>query len=127
MKLFDVNLARAFVIPLGLYTHEVPGSELVLGACFATSVDVWSIGCIFAEIPMLRALFSSDSEICQLFRIFRTISRRPTKQLNPLNRRQAPARLPTNFPALEATVAAGRHRHGLGCRRGRHDAEDALG
>jgi hypothetical protein len=36
-------------------------------------VDVWSIGCIFAEMYTKRPLFQGDSEIDQLFRIFRYV------------------------------------------------------
>lgn len=79
IKLADFGLARAFGIPLRTYTHEVVtlwyrAPEILLGARFySTPVDVWSIGCIFAEMLMLKALFPGDSEIDQLFRIFRTI------------------------------------------------------
>ena len=40
---------------------------------YSTSVDTWSLGCIFAEMITRRALFPGDSEIDQLFRIFRTL------------------------------------------------------
>lgn len=79
IKLADFGLARAFGMPLRTYTHEVVtlwyrAPEILLGARFySTSVDVWSIGCIFAEMLMLKALFQGDSEIDQLFRIFRTL------------------------------------------------------
>ncbi|KAH6946046.1 hypothetical protein HPB50_011289 [Hyalomma asiaticum] len=79
IKLADFGLARAFGLPLRTYTHEVVtlwyrAPEILLGSRFySTSVDVWSIGCIFAEMLMLKALFAGDSEIDQLFRIFRTL------------------------------------------------------
>jgi cyclin-dependent kinase 2 len=38
---------------------------------YSTGVDIWSLGCIFAEMMMLRPLFQGDSEIDQLYRIFR--------------------------------------------------------
>ena len=34
-------------------------------------MDIWSLGCIFAEMMMLRPMFQGDSEIDQLYRIFR--------------------------------------------------------
>ena len=37
------------------------------------AVDVWSLGCIFAEMLTKHPLFPGDSEIDQLFRIFRTL------------------------------------------------------
>ncbi|KAH8020057.1 hypothetical protein MRX96_018533 [Rhipicephalus microplus] len=79
IKLADFGLARAFGLPLRAYTHEVVtlwyrAPEILLGSRFySTSVDVWSIGCIFAEMLTLKALFAGDSEIDQLFRIFRTL------------------------------------------------------
>ncbi|XP_065312448.1 cyclin-dependent kinase 2-like [Dermacentor albipictus] len=79
IKLADFGLARAFGLPPRTYTHEVVtlwyrAPEILLGSRFySTSVDVWSIGCIFAEMLMLKALFAGDSEIDQLFRIFRTL------------------------------------------------------
>ena len=35
--------------------------------------DIWSIGCIFAEMLNLHPLFPGDSEIDQIFRIFRLL------------------------------------------------------
>lgn len=48
--------------------------EILLGSrYYGPAVDIWSIGCIFAEMSTKRALFPGDSEIDQLFRIFRTL------------------------------------------------------
>ncbi|CAG2162926.1 unnamed protein product [Oppiella nova] len=79
IKLGDFGLARSIGLPIRTYTHEVVtlwyrSPEILLGAHFyGPSVDVWSIGCIFAEMVTKRALFPGDSEIDQLFRIFRTL------------------------------------------------------
>ncbi|NXC18917.1 CDK3 kinase, partial [Corythaeola cristata] len=79
IKLGDFGLARAFGVPLRTYTHEVVtlwyrAPEILLRCkYYATSVDIWSIGCIFAEMVTGKALFPGDSEIDQLFRIFRTL------------------------------------------------------
>lgn len=46
--------------------------EVLMGAArYSTGVDVWSIGCIFAEMARKKPLFQGDSEIDQLFRIFK--------------------------------------------------------
>ena len=46
--------------------------EVLLGASrYSCPIDIWSIGCIFAELANKRPLFRGDSEIDQLFRIFR--------------------------------------------------------
>ncbi|XP_065053397.1 cyclin-dependent kinase 2-like [Rhopilema esculentum] len=79
IKLADFGLARTFGVPVRTYTHEVVtlwyrSPEILLGCKFySCSVDIWSIGCIFAEMVTRKALFPGDSEIDQLFRIFRTL------------------------------------------------------
>lgn len=79
LKLADFGLARAFTVPIRQYTHEVVtlwyrAPEILLGARqYAPPVDIWSIGAIFAEMVNRRALWPGDSEIDELFRIFRTL------------------------------------------------------
>ena len=79
LKLADFGLARAFGIPVRTYTHEVVtlwyrAPEILLGLKqYSTPVDMWSIGCIFAEMIMKRPLYPGDSEIDELFKIFRTL------------------------------------------------------
>lgn len=79
IKLADFGLARAFGVPVRTYTHEVVtlwyrAPEILLGCkYYSTAVDIWSLGCIFAEMLTKKALFPGDSEIDQLFRIFRTL------------------------------------------------------
>ena len=79
LKLADFGLARSFGVPPRAYTHEVVtlwyrAPEILLGARrYQMAVDVWSIGCIFAEMCNGKPLFPGDSEIDELFRIFRTM------------------------------------------------------
>ncbi|CAD6193605.1 unnamed protein product [Caenorhabditis auriculariae] len=79
IKLADFGLARAIGIPVRVYTHEVVtlwyrAPEILLGANrYSMSVDMWSIGCIFAEMVTKKPLFQGDSEIDELFRIFRVL------------------------------------------------------
>jgi len=88
IKLADFGLARAFGFPVRTYTHEVVtlwyrAPEILLGAKFySTSVDTWSLGCIFAEMISRKPLFPGDSEIDQLFRIFRILGT-PTESIWP--------------------------------------------
>jgi serine/threonine protein kinase len=69
LKLADFGLARAFGIPLRSYTHEVVTlwyrapevkniNKVLLGSkLYSTTVDIWSVGCIFAEMVLKSALF----------------------------------------------------------------------
>jgi serine/threonine protein kinase len=46
--------------------------EILLGAQqYDTAVDIWSVGCIFAEMASGVPLLPGDSQIDELFRIFR--------------------------------------------------------
>ncbi|KAL0574229.1 Cyclin-dependent kinase catalytic subunit [Marasmius crinis-equi] len=80
LKLADFGLARAFGIPMRTYTHEVVtlwyrAPEVLLGGRhYSTAVDMWSVGCIFAEMALKgHPLFPGDSEIDQIFKIFRIL------------------------------------------------------
>ncbi|KAF9764800.1 Cyclin-dependent kinase 1 [Nosema granulosis] len=79
IKLADFGLGRLASIPLRVYTSEVVTlwyrpPELLLGAkYYDSSVDVWSAACIIAEIILLKPLFPGDSEIDQLFKIFKIL------------------------------------------------------
>ena len=45
--------------------------EILLGKKeYSLPVDMWSVGCIFAELVERRPLFMGDSEIDQIFKIF---------------------------------------------------------
>lgn len=55
--------------------------ELLLGETIVDySMDIWSIGCIFAEMITRIPLFTGDSEIDQIFRIFKRLGT-PTKEV----------------------------------------------
>lgn len=74
----DLGLSRQYVYPLHKYTHEIAtlwyrAPEVLMNIeCYTTAVDIWSIGCIIAELLYGIPLFSGDSEIGQLFIIFQT-------------------------------------------------------
>ncbi|KZT03064.1 Pkinase-domain-containing protein [Laetiporus sulphureus 93-53] len=89
LKLADFGLARAFGIPMRTYTHEVVtlwyrAPEVLLGSRhYSTAIDMWSVGCIFAEMVMRgHPLFPGDSEIDQIFKIFRVLGT-PTDEVWP--------------------------------------------
>ncbi|KAH8019732.1 hypothetical protein HPB51_021091 [Rhipicephalus microplus] len=79
LKVTDFSLSRAFTPPVGIFTHKegtfcYHAQERLLGASrYSTPVGVWSIVCIFFELLTGKTLFLWDSEIDQLFRIFRVL------------------------------------------------------
>lgn len=46
------------------------------------TVDTWSVGCIFYELAHKKCLFCGDSEIDQIFKIFRILGT-PTENIWP--------------------------------------------
>eukprot|EP00474_Spongospora_subterranea_P008681 CRZ09139.1 hypothetical protein [Spongospora subterranea] len=76
LKLADFGLARAFGIPVRSYTHEVVtlwyrSPDVLMGSRnYSTPVDIWSVGCIFAEMCNSRPLVPGNSEQDQLQKIF---------------------------------------------------------
>ncbi|KAJ7151529.1 kinase-like domain-containing protein [Mycena filopes] len=56
LKLGDFGLARAFGVPVNTFSNEVVtlwyrAPDVLLGSrTYSTSIDVWSCGCIFAEL-----------------------------------------------------------------------------
>ena len=72
-------MARAYKIPLRQLTHEVVtmwyrAPEILLGKeVYSTPVDCWSLGAIIGEMLTNVAVFPGDSEIDQLFKIFRVL------------------------------------------------------
>jgi len=68
LKLADFGLAWAFGIPVKNYTHEVVtlwywAPDILMGSKkYNTSVDIWSVGCIFAELVNRKPLFCGQTE-----------------------------------------------------------------
>ena len=77
LKIADFGLARTFGLPLKSYTHEVVtlwyrAPDILMGSKdYNTSVDIWSVGCIFAELVTKRPLFPGKNEDDQLNKIFK--------------------------------------------------------
>uniref|UniRef100_A0A7N0UK02 Protein kinase domain-containing protein n=1 Tax=Kalanchoe fedtschenkoi TaxID=63787 RepID=A0A7N0UK02_KALFE len=86
VKIADLGLGRAFTVPLKSYTHEIVtlwyrAPEVLLGSThYSTGVDMWSVGCIFAEMARRQALFPGDSEFQQLLHIFKLLGTPSEKQ-----------------------------------------------
>lgn len=79
LKICDFGLARQYGSPLKPYTHLVVtlwyrAPELLLGAKqYSTAIDVWSLGCIMAELLSKEPLFNGKTEFDQLDKIFKIL------------------------------------------------------
>jgi negative regulator of PHO system len=79
LKLADFGLARAFGIPVNTFSNEVVtlwyrAPDVLLGSRqYNTSIDIWSAGCIMAEMYTGRPLFPGTTNEDQLQRIFRLL------------------------------------------------------
>lgn len=54
--------------------------EILLQSSYASPVDLWAVGCIFAELYSRKPLFSGQSENDQLCKIFDTIGAPPKSE-----------------------------------------------
>ncbi|XP_042896167.1 cyclin-dependent kinase 4 [Parasteatoda tepidariorum] len=77
VKVADFGLARLLqnFIPLTdvVVTLWYRAPEVLLNATYASAVDIWSCGCIFAELYNRRPLFQGQSEVDELRKIFEVL------------------------------------------------------
>ena len=85
LKLGDFGLARAYGIPVNTFSNEVVtlwyrAPDVLLGSrTYNTSIDMWSAGCIMAEMYTGRPLFpgtTNEDELQKIFRLMGTPSER---------------------------------------------------
>lgn len=86
LKLCDFGFARPMAAPGAKYTEYVStrwyrAPELLVGdVSYGKAVDVWSIGCMFAEITTGLPLFPGDSDIDQLYHILKCLGHITSRQ-----------------------------------------------
>eukprot|EP00922_Rhytidocystis_sp_ex-Travisia-forbesii_P048447 GHVS01072167.1.p1 GENE.GHVS01072167.1~~GHVS01072167.1.p1 ORF type:complete len:525 (-),score=126.93 GHVS01072167.1:469-2043(-) len=77
LKVCDFGMARKYGEPIQPYTKSVVtlwyrAPELLLGASkYTPAMDVWSVGCVFAELLLRTPLFPGEGEADTLGRIFK--------------------------------------------------------
>jgi len=88
LKLADFGLARELSVPFNKFSHEVVtlwyrAPEVLMGTKkYTSAIDVWSIGCIFAEMVTGAPLFAARTPQEQLFTIFMSLGT-PTPEQYP--------------------------------------------
>lgn len=77
VKITDFGLARIYDFQMTLTNIVVTlwyrAPEVLLQSSYASPVDIWSVGCIFAELWRRTALFCGTNEASQLARILDVI------------------------------------------------------
>lgn len=79
IKLCDFGFARSLAGPGAMYTDYVAtrwyrAPELLVGDTqYGPPVDVWAMGCVFAEMLTCRPLWPGKSDIDQIFHIVQTL------------------------------------------------------
>jgi len=79
LKLADFGLARSFGIPVRNKSHEVVtlwyrAPDVLMGSSkYSSSIDIWSAGCIFAEMASGKPLFPGKNNNDQLLQIFKVL------------------------------------------------------
>lgn len=79
LKVCDFGLARKFLGSKRSYTPVVVtlwyrAPEVLLGCDqYTPAIDMWSVGCIFAELILKDPLFKSQNEVEQISNIFKTM------------------------------------------------------
>jgi serine/threonine protein kinase len=77
VKLTDFGLARIYefytLLTSVVVTLWYRSPEVLMGLSYATPVDIWSCGCIFAELFLRKSLFPGQYEMDQLSKIFEVI------------------------------------------------------
>jgi len=77
--LADFGLARGFGVPVRNYSHEVVtlwyrAPEVLLGSQnYSKPIDIWSIGCVFAEMQTGNPIFPGKNATDQLRVIFNAL------------------------------------------------------
>lgn len=104
LKIADFGLAREYGSPLKKYTSVVVtlwyrSPELLLGTeLYSTAIDIWSVGCIFGELMLQKALFQGRNEKDQLDKIFKDLGT-PTDAIWP-GWRELPLAKNLKFPSF---------------------------
>lgn len=104
VKLADFGLARGFGIPVNAFSSEVvtlwyrPPDILLGSTNYTTPIDMWSVGCIMAELILLFPIFPGKNNQDQVKRIFKVLGTPSIELLNYLTNGKAIQEWVGEFP-----------------------------
>ncbi|KAJ7628447.1 kinase-like domain-containing protein [Roridomyces roridus] len=105
LKLGDFGLARAFGVPVNTFSNEVVtlwyrAPDVLLGSrTYSTSIDLWSCGCIFAEMISGMPLFRGKDNNDQLLHIMKILGT-PSHQVFAKMLKDSPEIVLKDFPPM---------------------------
>lgn len=105
LKICDFGTAKRLVLGESqrayVCSRYYRAPELILGATnYTTAVDLWSAGCVFAEMLLGQPLFTGKDGIDQLVEIIKVIGTPSPKELREMN---------PNYPEYEFTPKVSPH------------------
>ena len=83
--------------PNGVLLHFISNGapELIFGATdYTQSIDVWSVGCVIAELLLGQPLFPGDSGVDQLVEIIKVLGTPTRDQISAMNPNYSEFRFP---------------------------------
>ncbi|KAF7319490.1 Protein kinase domain-containing protein [Mycena chlorophos] len=106
LKIGDFGLARAFGVPVNTFSNEVVtlwyrAPDVLLGSrTYSTSIDIWSCGCIFAEMITGLPLFRGKDNREQLLLIMKVIGTPSRQQFAKMIQDSPEITLKETYPQL---------------------------
>lgn len=91
-----MSLSLSHALPLCRY-YRAP--ELIFGATdYTTAIDVWSVGCVVAELMLGQPLFPGESGVDQLVEIIKVLGTPTKEEIHAMN----PNYTEFKFPQIKA-------------------------
>mmetsp|Transcript_35708 Transcript_35708/g.85943 ORF Transcript_35708/g.85943 Transcript_35708/m.85943 type:complete len:368 (+) Transcript_35708:38-1141(+) len=93
----QLTLTHAHASYVGARFYRAP--ELIFGAVdYSFSIDIWSLGCVMAEMMLLHPIFPGDSGITQLVEMMKILGTPTLNELHCMNCTSPTLKLPTTHP-----------------------------
>ena len=104
LKIIDFGLSRSVVVPFADLTDYVitrwyrPPELLLENTSYTASVDIWSVGCIFAELYNRKPLFPGKNTMNQLHMICSALGKPPADMVEHASAVEKLKEMPSGTP-----------------------------